>query len=450
LHSGVNERKYDECLLLIVTSSRIKDEENFIYLEHMSHFGMICPNTVGHLNPMLALADALRRRGHQVTFFLLGHPPASLQEGGFEVRPLGGTLFPADEFQAEIRKLGLLQGRAALKHTFALSARSASAIMANGPLAVRAAGIDALTVDQVTSAGGTVADELGLPFVTVSNALLLNADPIVPPFFTHWQPRDTWWARLRNRITWDRLDQLYTPVISQIQARRKTLGLPAPQRIAEVWSSRLQISQQPAAFEFPRLELPKQVRFVGPLRLPAGYPSAPFPWERLDGRPLIYASLGTLQNRVADNFRALAGACEGLDAQLVISTGNGLAPEALGELPGQPIVVPFAPQDELLRRAALAVTHAGLNTALDALAQGVPMVAVPVTNEQPGIAARIAWVGAGEVYTQRQLTPQRLRPLIERVLKEPSYRAAAASMREAIQASGGAPRAAELIEQSLA
>jgi zeaxanthin glucosyltransferase len=415
----------------------------------MNHFGIICPNTVGHLNPMLALADALRSRGHQVTFFLLGHPPASMRDAGFEVRPLGGTLFAADEFQAEIQKLGLLQGRAALKHTFALSARSAAAIMTNGPLEVRTAGVHALLVDQVTSAGGTVADELGLPFVTVSNALLLNSDPLVPPFFTHWQPRDTWWARLRNRIAWDRLGHLYTPVLSRIQARRQKLGLPVPQRIAEAWSNRLQISQQPAAFEFPRQELPEQVRFVGPLRLPAGYPTVPFPWERLDGRPLIYASLGTLQNRVAQNFRALAAACEGFDAQLVISTGNGLAPEALGELPGKPIVVPFAPQAELLRHAALAVTHAGLNTALDALAHGVPMVAVPVTNEQPGIAARIAWVGAGEVCAQRQITPQSLRPLIERVLKDASYRAAAARMSEAIRDSGGAPRAVELIEQNL-
>jgi zeaxanthin glucosyltransferase len=415
----------------------------------MNHFGMICPNTVGHLNPMLALADALRSRGHQVTFFLLGQPPAAVIDAGFEVCPLGGALFPADEFQAEIQKLGLLQGRAALQHTFALSARSAAAIMTNGPAAVRAAGVTALLVDQVAFAGGTVADELGLPFVTVSNALLLNPDPIVPPFFTHWQPRDTWWARLRNRIAWDRLNQLYTPIISQIQARRQKLGLPVPKRIAEVWSSRLQISQQPAAFELPRQELPKQVRFVGPLRLPEGYPSVPFPWERPDGRPLIYASLGTLQNRVAQNFREIAEACAGLDAQLVISTGHGLAPEKLGELPGKPIVVPFAPQGELLRRAALAVTHAGLNTALDALANGVPIVAVPVTNEQPGIAARIAWVGAGEVFTQPQLNHQKLRPLIERVLRDSSYRMAAAKMRESIRVSGGAPRAAELIEQSL-
>ena len=43
----------------------------------MGHIGVICPNTPGHLNPMIALGDALRRRGHRVTFFLLGDTPAA-------------------------------------------------------------------------------------------------------------------------------------------------------------------------------------------------------------------------------------------------------------------------------------------------------------------------------------------------------------------------------------
>jgi MGT family glycosyltransferase len=149
-------------------------------------------------------------------------------------------------------------------------------------------------------------------------------------------------------------------------------------------------------------------------------------------------------------FRVIAEACEGLDAQLVISTGNGMSPEALGELPGSPVVVSYAPQVDLLRRSTIAVTHAGLNTVLEALGTGLPMVAIPVTNDQPGIAARVAWVGAGETIALKHLTSQALRAAVVRVLSDPSYRAAAERVRGAIQAGGGAPRAAELIEQSLA
>jgi UDP:flavonoid glycosyltransferase YjiC (YdhE family) len=98
----------------------------------------------------------------------------------------------------------------------------------------------------------------------------------------------------------------------------------------------------------------------------------------------------------------------------------------------------------------MAATHAGLNTVLDALGTGLPMVAIPITNEQPGIAARVAWIGAGEAISPKQVTSQTLRAAVLRVRSDPSYRAAAERVRDGIRASGGASRAAELIEQSLA
>lgn len=99
----------------------------------MGHVGVICPNAPGHLNPMLALADAIRARGHQVTFFLLGDPPASIAAAGFEIVPLGGSVFPPDQYRDWLHQLGSLQGRAALKHTFTMGARAAEAILAVGP-----------------------------------------------------------------------------------------------------------------------------------------------------------------------------------------------------------------------------------------------------------------------------------------------------------------------------
>lgn len=416
----------------------------------MSHIGVICPNTPGHVNAMLALAEATRARGHRVTFFLLGESPTSIEAAGFETVPLGGTVFPTDEYQTEFQKLGLLQDRAALKHTLAIGARAVDAVLEVGPTVVRATGVTALVVDQASFPGGTVADQLGLPFATVCNALLLNPDPAVPPYFTHWQPQDVWWGKIRNRIAWMGLNRLYAPIVTRIQDHRRRLGLPVPTGISDVWSDKLQISQEPELFEFPRHALPKHVRFVGPLHRSANSQSIPFPWERLDGRPLIYASLGTLQNRIAGMFQVIAEACDGLDAQLVISTGNGMSPDALGTLPGNPVVVSYAPQLDLLRRSTLAVTHAGLNTVLEALSTGLPMVAIPVTNDQPGVAARVAWIGAGEAIAYKHVTLQALRAAVVHVRSNPSYRAAAERVRDAIHASGGAARAAELIEHSLA
>jgi zeaxanthin glucosyltransferase len=88
-----------------------------------------------------------------------------------------------------------------------------------------------------------------------------------------------------------------------------------------------------------------------------------------------------------------------------------------------------------------------MNTTLESLAQGVPMVAIPIANDQPGVAARIAWTGTGEVVSLKKLTVSKLRTAIERVLQEASYRKNALKLSNAIQQAGGVRRAADIIEQ---
>ena len=132
-------------------------------------------------------------------------------------------------------------------------------------------------------------------------------------------------------------------------------------------------AQQPAFFDFPRQHLPKCFHYTGPWQEPTGARLADFPWDRLDGRPLIYASLGTLQNRLERPYQIIAEACAGLDAQLVVALGrSGTAPEKLA---GDPIVAGYAPQRPLLQRSRMVITHGGLNTTLEALTEGLPMVA---------------------------------------------------------------------------
>jgi MGT family glycosyltransferase len=111
-------------------------------------------------------------------------------------------------------------------------------------------------------------------------------------------------------------------------------------------------------------------------------------------------------------------------------------------------VVRSAPQLELLKRASLCITHAGINTALEALAQGVPMVAIPIGYEQPGIAARIAHHGTGEFIEVDELTSDRLRGLIEKVLQDVNYRKWTEYFQEVISKARGLEVAADIIEQA--
>ena len=157
--------------------------------------------------------------------------------------------------------------------------------------------------------------------------------------------------------------------------------------------------------------------------------------------------MGRLQNRVWI-VQAIAQACACfLNVQLVISLG-GASPESLPQLPANPIVVDLAPQLELLP-TALTITHAGMNTVLESLSNGVPMVVIPITNDQPGVAARIAWTVTGKVVPLKKVSVENLRRAIEQVLRKDTYKNNALRLQESIKQAGGVRKAADIIEQAI-
>jgi MGT family glycosyltransferase len=275
----------------------------------------------------------------------------------------------------------------------------------------------------------------------------MNQENGVPPCLTTWSYNPTWWARLRNQAGYALFDRIKQPIRKVVSEYRQKWNLPPVIYSEDQYSKLAQLSQQPAEFEFPRQHLPSCFHFTGPYHNPASREPVAFPFEKLTGQPLIYASMGTIQNRLLEIFQNIAESCNGLDAQLVISLGGSTSPESLPELPGKPLVVGYAPQLEILQKASLTITHAGLNTTLESLSNGVPMVAIPITNDQPGVAARIAWTGTGEFVPLSSLSAPKLRTAVQRVLTQDSYKKNASQLQEAIRRAGGVSRAADIIGQ---
>jgi zeaxanthin glucosyltransferase len=413
----------------------------------MTHFGIICPALTGHLNPMTTLGHELQRRGHRVTLFGIPDAQPHTLAAGLGFWAIGEEEYPAGSSAASFAKLGELSGLAALKYTITLFQQLTVMLLREAPKAIKAAGVELLLVDQTSFGGGTVADFLKLPFISVASALMLNRETGVPPLNSNWSYNPAWWAQLRNQLSYRLLSRITRPVVNTVAEYRREWNLSPHLSPNDTYSQLAQICQQPAEFEFPRQQLPQCFHFTGPYSQPISREPAYFPFEKLTGQPLIYASMGTLQNQLSEVFEKIAQACVGLDAQLVIALGGGSNPASLPNLPGSPLVVGYAPQLELLQKATLTITHAGMNTALESLSNGVPMVAIPIANDQPGVAARIAWTGTGEVITLGKLTSSRLQAAVKRVLTEDSYKQNAVRLQAAIHRAGGVSRAADIVEQ---
>jgi MGT family glycosyltransferase len=255
----------------------------------------------------------------------------------------------------------------------------------------------------------------------------------------------------RNREGVAKWTNLLESVNGGIKAHAKRVGLKIDWNDLDSTVSPLaSITQVPRAFDFESSHWPSHFHHTGPFHDGNGRAKVDFPWDRLTGEPLIYASMGTILNGQVDVFRTIVAAvAKNKDLQLVLSIGDQIDPKQIGPVPNNAIVVKQAPQLELLKRAAVCITHAGLNTVLESLAQGVPQVAIPITYDQPGVAARIAHKKTGSVISLDKLTAHHLAFLLDEVLTDPTYRENALKMQRAIADANGLSVAADLVEESV-
>lgn len=414
----------------------------------MARLGAFCFPGTGHINPMTALARTLQGRGHQVVIYGIADCEARVRAAGVEFCQVGAQDYPLGTLRKLDERLGELKGLATFRFTVERVKNTARMILRDGPDAVRTSGVEALLVDEADM-GGNVAEYLGLPFVSIAMFPPLIQDDRVPPFCFGWAAGQDRLSRLRNKLGFRLLSKVAAPIFKVVNDQQRAWGLKPLKRSTDALSKLAQVAQLPEALEFDVPGKPAILHYTGPFVDAQQRPAVEFPWQRLDGRPLIYASLGTMQNGSEAIFRTMAEACAGLNAQLVISLGGGLEPERLGTLAGDPIVVRYAPQLEIVKRAALVITHAGLNTVLESLAEGVPLVALPLGNDQPGVAARVKARGAGVVIPQQKLTVKKLRSAVRSVLEDGRYRDSAQWLKNAFRKVDGLNRAADVIEKAL-
>jgi MGT family glycosyltransferase len=247
-----------------------------------------------------------------------------------------------------------------------------------------------------------------------------------------------------------RTRKLLEPVTAIAQAYAKETGLAVDWNNPHSTLSPLAwVTQCPREFDFGAAPDFPQFHYAGPFHDGLGRMDFDFPWQQLTGEPIVYASMGTLQNGLADIFRSITQAAIGLKGlQFVLAVGGQLDPKQLGAVPPNVMVVNYAPQIEVLKRSALCITHAGLNTVLESLSSGVPMIALPITNDQPGVAARIANKNVGVVISPEQASPANFAAAIKQVLGDSTVRNNVRRMQKAIRSTDGLSIAADVLERA--
>jgi zeaxanthin glucosyltransferase len=410
--------------------------------------GFVSPIVQGHVHPMTALARAFQSRNHDVVFMALPEAEVSVRAANLTFVP--ACEFPAGSLNKMVYQLSKRQGEDALYFNLLCKAAIADAMFERLPAMLNAAGVDAVVVDADHSYIELVPMSLGMPYVQVSNALHFDYSGYTPLCVYDWPHESTPEALARNRKGVARFRKMLGQTHAGARAYAKRVGLKIDWRNPYATISELAwLTQTPNEFDFRSSHWPSQFHHTGPFHHSIERRNIDFPWERLTGEPLIYASMGTLQNGLPHIFRAIAAAAGAQkDVQLVLSVGDHLDPEQIGPLPSNTILVKIAPQLELLKRASLSITHAGLNTVLETLAQGVPQVAIPVANDQPGVAARIADKKTGLFLPSRKLTASRLSFLLDEVLSNSAYRDNARSFQKVFAGRNGLSAAADLLEQA--
>jgi MGT family glycosyltransferase len=412
--------------------------------------GFISLPFFGHLNPMTALARELSSRQHDVVFIsLLDTEPFVSRTAKLPFLPCCEKDLPSAAMKEVARQISLRQGDEALEFTLRSIASMTDSLLDSLPGILEKAKIDALVLDTYHFYMELVPIRLGMPYAHLSNALHFDYSGYTPLCIYDWPHERTPEALTRNRKGVASFMEILRRTNPKAVQYAKQAGIELNLDSYNTISKLAWITQMPKEFDFESSHWPSTLHHTGPFLDPAGRMKADFPWERITGQPIIYASMGTLQNGVASIYHEIVTAVgKQKDMQLVLSIGNHVDRKEIGSLPGNAIVVNHAPQFELLQRASVCITHAGLNTVLECLLNGVPQVAIPVTHDQPGVAARIANKKTGLVMPLKNLNASRLGFLLDEVLTHSMYRDNARYFQKSLAEYSGLSVAAELLENA--
>ena len=404
----------------------------------MAHIAFFILPAAGHVNPTLSVARELVARGHRVTYALSENYRDRVLDTGAEFVPYAmdqdrfwDTMVPKQdsaEYTDQQEFVNMMTWMLDLTRQTLGNFERYFGDAADRP--------DVFVCDPSSFwSGHILAAKWDVPVIRSTPTYVANE---------HWSlhpPVDTAEEQAEDPET-GALFEVVTELLAEHRVE-KSIGDFA----AEVHSGPALV-YLPRAFQYAGETFGEEVKFVGPCTSANSFHGT---WEAPGtGRPLVLISLGTLYNKQPDFFRACVDAFRDTDWDVVITHADGVAAGELGEVPPHIQVYDFAPQGAVLAHASLMINHGGTSTVLQAVSEGVPVIAVPQMAELHATATRAEQLGVGAKVLRKDVTPERLRETALALADSAEVREAVAKLRGEIKAAGGPAAAADAIEALLA
>ena len=408
----------------------------------------------GHVNPGLPIARELVARGHDVRWYSTQRFRRAIESTGARWVPFRAATPIDEEWLAEQfpgrPEGGIRQLQFDIENIFVNLIPGALLDLEHELARERA---DVIVSDNAFAAAGFVQERQGTAWAVYGINPLSIPSRDTAPFGLALMPSSTHVGRLRNRaLTWLVDNVIFRGARNRYREIRRELRMPADESGIFNFARRSDLYLQGSvpSFEYPRTDMPHQVRFIG-----AAIPQPPLGWHppawwgELDGtRPVILVTQGTINNDYDQLIRPAIRALADENALVIVTTGSRPASEVgMDILPANVRVERFIPYAHLMSKVDLLVTNGGYGSIQIALAHGVPVVAIGKTEDKAEIANRVEWSGVGIGVKVLVPTEKQIRDAVRRVISTPTYAARAEAIRYEMSGLDAGSTGAELLEE---
>jgi MGT family glycosyltransferase len=424
-----------------------------------ARFLLCCWPFAGHVNPNIAVARALRERGHEVAFYTGEGGRATIDREGFAVfafQRVAAAWEPVLELERRAAgRRGALRAHAAAFRGWLVG--TVGAQVADLEPIVEHWRPDAIVTEPAMLGPITVLwEKTGIPVA----ALATFMGPLIPgpdapiAFGLGAPPARTRATRVAKALADRVVDRAAAGLRRGVDATRAEHGLPPLGCSLNAVTARLPlylVGNLPE-LDYGRGDLPDSVHYVGPCswQPPDGGHTADWLAELPHDRPWVHVTEGTSNAGRPFLLDAAVRGLAGRPYEALLTTGHR-DPAALSLSASAPNIhiAGFLNHAELLPRCAAIVTIGGAGTVLAAALAGIPQLVVPRLWDQPDNGRRLVEAGVGLTLARRRCTPERLRAAVEALLGDDPRRQEARRLGERLRGTRGPGLAAELLESLL-